>query len=211
MWHEIATWYGWSAIPIFPEEASAFSPEDLYSNLLGIKIAGALMYQSLVTSEASYNENMESALRMILERLDAQPAELGRRAAHAVDGQWWDSHAALPSKALVIRRNFEDGTSLAGWLVQQASTSNDDEAAIVHACGTPKPVVLGNPETCATGRPFADYAEIEIDVDAALAERGFPFPRPDSRRITQRDFPFVIQRIRAQNAVEFGTRADRPD
>ena len=40
-WHEIATWFGWSALSIFPEEASAFSPEDLYSNLLGIRIAGA--------------------------------------------------------------------------------------------------------------------------------------------------------------------------
>ena len=42
------------AIPLFPEEASAFSLEDLYSNLLGIKLAGSLMYQGAVVSEASY-------------------------------------------------------------------------------------------------------------------------------------------------------------
>jgi hypothetical protein len=41
MWHEIATWYGSSSFPGFPEKASAFSPEDLYSNILGTKIAAA--------------------------------------------------------------------------------------------------------------------------------------------------------------------------
>ena len=29
IWHEIATWYGWSAVPGYPEKLSAFSPEDL--------------------------------------------------------------------------------------------------------------------------------------------------------------------------------------
>ena len=40
IWHEIATWFGWSALSGFPELASAFSPEDLYSNLLGTRLAG---------------------------------------------------------------------------------------------------------------------------------------------------------------------------
>lgn len=121
MWHEIATWYGWSVISIFPEEASAFSPEDLYSNLLGIKLAGSLIYQGAVVSEASYNENMQGALQMILPRLGAQPAEVGQRAARAVDGQWWDARVALPDKRLVLRCNFDSGISSSPWLVQQAA------------------------------------------------------------------------------------------
>lgn len=34
-WHEIAQWYGFESVPGFSEGVSAFSPEDLYSNLLG--------------------------------------------------------------------------------------------------------------------------------------------------------------------------------
>jgi Protein of unknown function (DUF4056) len=216
VWHEIATWYGWASIPVFPEEASAFSPEDLYSNLLGIRIAGSLIYQGAVVSEASYNENMHGALQMILPRLGAQPAEVGRRAARAVDGQWWDSRVALPDKRLVLRRNFASGISISPWLVQQAPVSrdpvsNEDRAALAALCREAGPIVLRNPDTCVNGRPFADYATVEIEVDEALARRGFPFPRPGSRTITQRDFAFVIERIRAQNAAEFGPDADRPD
>ncbi|MGL4602500.1 MAG: DUF4056 domain-containing protein, partial [Plesiomonas sp.] len=38
-WHEIAQWYGYRSIALVSEEVSAFSPEDLYSNLLGSKLA----------------------------------------------------------------------------------------------------------------------------------------------------------------------------
>jgi hypothetical protein len=53
VWREIATWYGWSALTLFPEEASAFSPEDLYSNLPDIKLAGSFVCQYAVTSMRS--------------------------------------------------------------------------------------------------------------------------------------------------------------
>ena len=33
MWHEIASWYGYASVQFFPERLSAFTPEDLYSNL----------------------------------------------------------------------------------------------------------------------------------------------------------------------------------
>jgi hypothetical protein len=37
IWHETVTWFGWDAVPGFSEEASAFSPEDLYSNPLAAR------------------------------------------------------------------------------------------------------------------------------------------------------------------------------
>jgi len=42
IWHEITTWYGWSSTR-FSKRPSGFSPEDLYSNLVGVKITGAIV------------------------------------------------------------------------------------------------------------------------------------------------------------------------
>jgi hypothetical protein len=213
VWHEIATWFGWSALAMFPEEASAFSPEDLYSNLLGIRIAGALVHGHAVATEAAYNENMNVTVARLLRRLGAVPAPIGRDAAIAVDGLWWDSTVALPAKQLVRRRAFEIGTTLKPWLVTQGAASSIAKHRVAEACaGRDSPVTLSNPDTCAQGRvPFDSIASIEIEVSDALAARGFPFPRAGEPRVTQRDFPAIIAAIRAANAAEFGPDADRPD
>ncbi|MGH7785782.1 MAG: DUF4056 domain-containing protein [Candidatus Binatia bacterium] len=213
VWHEIATWFGWSALPMFSEEASAFSPEDLYSNLLGIRIAGTLVYGHGVASEVAYNENMNDLIARLLRRLGALPAADGRQAALAVDGLWWDSSVALPAKQLVRRRNFAIGTSVAPWLVTDAPVSSDAKRRIAAACaGSAQPIDMRNPDTCAAGQMrFDRVATVEIVVGAELIARGFPLPRRGDPRITQADFPSIITAIRAANATEFGPAADRPD
>ncbi|TOM58444.1 hypothetical protein CGH73_26665, partial [Vibrio parahaemolyticus] len=45
VWHEIAQWYGYQSVPGFSEGISAFSPEDLYSNLLGARLAMTVILQ----------------------------------------------------------------------------------------------------------------------------------------------------------------------
>ena len=67
IWHEIITWYGWHAVRGWPEEASAYSPDDLYSNLIGIRIAGAITARRGATSsEGLYNEALDLWLPSIL-------------------------------------------------------------------------------------------------------------------------------------------------
>ena len=58
IWHEIATWFGFASVPGFSEKASAFSPEDLYSNLLGIKLARALARRRSGREENIYNSSV---------------------------------------------------------------------------------------------------------------------------------------------------------
>jgi hypothetical protein len=41
--HELASWYGYAAVTYWPEKMSAFTPEDLYSSHLGIKLAGGIV------------------------------------------------------------------------------------------------------------------------------------------------------------------------
>ena len=57
VWHEIATAYGVTSIDLYPEYVSAFSPEDLYSNLLGAKIGGGLvMLAGSIFSDIAYEQ-----------------------------------------------------------------------------------------------------------------------------------------------------------
>ncbi len=106
-WHEIAQWYGFASIPGFSEEVSAFSPEDLYSNLLGARIAVSLIRHGDTTSEAAYNRAMDGALPKALRELGAQPANITRFHFDMLDGRWWDSKKRVPEKYLVLLRNYD--------------------------------------------------------------------------------------------------------
>jgi len=64
LWHEIATWFGVSYVPFVPERYSSFSPEDLYSNLLGIQLG----IQAL-NSDLEYEEAMTLLLDQTLKDL----------------------------------------------------------------------------------------------------------------------------------------------
>ncbi|HEC8924915.1 TPA: DUF4056 domain-containing protein [Salmonella enterica subsp. enterica serovar Stanley] len=105
-WHEIAQWYGFESVPGFSEEVSAFSPEDLYSNLLGIRIAVSLIRDGQVATEGMYNAAMTQALHQALTEMGAQPAPVTRFQFDMLDGQWWNSHQRLPAKYLVLKRSY---------------------------------------------------------------------------------------------------------
>ncbi|EPG8535994.1 TPA: DUF4056 domain-containing protein [Klebsiella aerogenes] len=106
-WHEIAQWYGFASIPGFSEEVSAFSPEDLYSNLLGARIAVSLICHENIATEAAYNRAMDGALPKALRELGAQPANITRFHFDMLDGHWWDSKKRVPEKYLVLLRNYD--------------------------------------------------------------------------------------------------------
>jgi hypothetical protein len=72
IWHEIATWYGWASTR-FSEKPSAFSPEDLYSNVVGLKIAGVAIRRQEATTELEYNRAVTALLRDALKKLGPCP------------------------------------------------------------------------------------------------------------------------------------------
>src|SRR5206468_4968727 len=86
LWHEIATAYGWASIELYPEYVSAFSPEDVYSNLLGIKMAGGLILQrGSASTNSLYDLNMDRWLHETLAYLQPVDADAGKAAALLVD------------------------------------------------------------------------------------------------------------------------------
>ncbi len=205
IWHEIATWFGWATISAFPEKVSAFSPEDLYSNLIGVRIAAAIASQRTARDEPLYNRSVDEWLNRVLAYLGAVPADVGRDAMRSVDGLWWDSTARLPDPALVLRRNLSVDSSLSPWLVPAGRMS----AELVRSCGgAPEALPIANPDSIG-GQPFSDRASLVIEVSEELAGQQ-PF-RSLGGRLSERDFAAILEFIRVRNRAEFGTGANRPE
>ena len=73
--------------------------------------------------------------------------------------------------------------------------------------GVERSVVLKNPDGF-HGVKFRDIVSFEIDVTPEIKD--FPIPRPNSRRITQEDFPEIIEAIKVENRDAFGAEAGQP-
>jgi len=207
VWHEIATWYGYASLPGWPEKVSAFTPEDNYSNLLGIKIASGIILRRDSSDELQYNRSMGSWLHMALLRLHAVPKEKATAAMRSVDGLWWDSRLRLPDWKLVTRRTFDVGPMLEPWLVADAQPPG---STAEFGCGRAgPPLKLRNPSSYA-GIQFDRFATLEIEPSANLVTSGLALPANGNGRLTQRDFPRIIEEIRRENAETFGPKADQP-
>jgi hypothetical protein len=205
IWHEIATWFGWSWTKTFPETASSFSPEDLYSNALGVKLFGALVPRSSARTEHLFNSTVDSWLAAVLEHLDPVSKSVGIEAMRSVDQHWWDSSRRLPDKELTLRRNFDIDDQITPWLV----TAGLAPESLREICGDdPRPVTISIPDGI-MGLKFSDWVSLQIEVDDSLAAQA-PFTEI-GRSVTQADFPRIIEAIREQNREEFGPDADRPD
>jgi hypothetical protein len=206
VWHEVATWYGYAALDLFPERASAFSPEDLYSNLTGIELAAEVLSDDTVTSEEAFNRAMDRALETRLEQLGALPPELTVAAASAVDGRWWNSRARVPDMALVLRRNFDLGPRVSPWQIPDGVRP----AALEAACReTGREAWVLEPTDRIGDVAFDTRARLDLRVDTQNLDSDFPLPG-DSPWITQRDLPLIVTHARAANRERFGDDADHP-
>ncbi|POB15300.1 DUF4056 domain-containing protein [Halobacteriovorax sp. DA5] len=104
--HEFAQWHGYRNVSIFPEEQSAYSPEDLYSNILGAKLASALINEQLIFSSIQYNLNMSSWLEQTLKELGPVDKEETQRLLMTTNKIWWDQDIRLPDKFMLRKRDY---------------------------------------------------------------------------------------------------------
>ncbi len=111
-WHEIAQWFGLKSVSGWSELASAFSPEDLYSNMLGARLAIQVLEQQPEAGVKQFSSAFELALDEALQKLgEVEKAETQRR-IRALDGDWWDSDKRLPEKWVLRKRDYHLGLEL---------------------------------------------------------------------------------------------------
>lgn len=209
VWHEIAQWYGWSLVNLYPETLSGFSPEDPISNAIGVNLLSGLDVEQCLASEKTYNRHVDQLIRRGLEDLNPVSSDVAEEVVRAVDGVWWDSTASLPDNGLVLRRYLDIDTELEAWLVPDDAVSPELRASLEAQCGKrPQPAKIRIRDSVG-GVSFSDLATLEITPAGNTASQ--PIFRNMKLPITQDDFPSLMGEITAQTRAQLGPRADRPD
>ena len=209
VWHEIATWYGWSWSPSFPEIDSAFSPEDLYSNLLGIRIAAAIVLEHSARSAAIYDRSVDAWMRESIRFLGPTSKQTALEAMEVLDGAWWNSQTLLPGPGVLRRRNFSFGSRIEPWLVPASLMTDSLRTRLTKECGgLPEPLPLENPDRF-DGIALSSLARLEVDLEEGLARR--PALEIFGGSVTDEDFPRIIAAIERESRERYGPRSDRPD
>lgn len=113
LWHEISTWFGASYIPLVPERFSSFSPEDMYSNLMGIHLG-----MRAIKSDLDYNEAITTELSKMLDSLESVNTEAETYDAMLkVNQVWYSNEKRYPNKKIVLKRYIDLDLDLSPWLV----------------------------------------------------------------------------------------------
>jgi hypothetical protein len=172
VWHEIATYYGASYIPMVPERYSAFSIEDAYSNLLGVKIG-----MEALKSKLPYEMAVTDLLAKTLAELEAvASAEDTHTAMESVLDLWWTRDAKLPSKNILLKREFDIQNCLNPWLIQDLNSELNE---------------LCVPELTSYGVSLNQFYELSIQLNSKFPVKRI-LPKEVKRVITQNDFEILI-------------------
>ncbi len=172
LWHEIATWYGTSYVPLVPERYSSFSPEDLYSNLLGVHLGMAA-----IKSDLEYNEAMTVLLSEMLDSLETVTSrEETYNAMVTVDEIWYTSQKRLPNKKLLLKRYLDNDSQLTPWLVPDIESDKP-------------PYIICKPEN-----NLSELYQLKIKLNFRFPVKSM-FPDENDRYITQNDFSLFTGQI----------------
>jgi hypothetical protein len=209
IWHEVVTWYGWESTLGISEKLSAFSPEDTYSNVLGINIVAGIVLEREAGSREQYDQSMQVWIREALRRLGAVKEAQGRQAMKAVDGLWWDSSKRLPDWKLVTRRDLHTEPRVTPWIVEDSLPADKLTPEIKQMCeGQPPPLALVIEDKIGNTK-IEDLVEIQFEFDEWIP-RDFPLPAAKGQSVQRTDIPRIVEDIRQKAAKDLGPGFDQP-
>ncbi len=101
LYHEMLTWFG-TRFMLIPEFYSAFSWDDVYSNIVGATLA----MKAVQDPKENYNQAMTRLLAEEMKTLGAVPRAEAIRITNSVKGKWFKAGLALPR---ITRKNVDAG------------------------------------------------------------------------------------------------------
>lgn len=177
VWHEIATWFGTSYVPLVPERYSSFSIEDIYSNLLGVTLG-----MQALKSKEPYEQAMTGLIASIMDTLQAvSTLEETYRAMEAVENIWWTRDKRLPSRKVLLEHDINAYQQVEPWMVPDWSDKTS-------------PYVLSISDTTRNGILLSDLYKLNFKLNFKFPVKEL-FPLQDKRVITQQDFDTLLQHV----------------
>ena len=193
--HEINQWYGLESVKGYPEGASAFSPEDLYSNIIGIRIGEAIIRNRLAADNEFYSHNVSLWIEGVLDWLGAVPRKSTKAYLKAVDQNWWDSSIRIPGKYVVRLRNYDLANRQTPKLITPLLTEEQRKDPLLEACPMDsQPQALFIDED-AQGYDLGKIVTVTEDVSSEEYLKNFPTQHkdwPKDNIITQEQFELIV-------------------
>jgi len=193
IWHEIATWFGVSSVPLVSEKFSSFSVEDGYSNLLGVylgmeAIRSKLPYEKAMTELIGQKLNQLLVVGTEQETLDAM---------EAVRDIWWTRTARMPSNRVQIARQTTTYDSIYPRLIPM------DALLTRHR----EPLII--PSVTSKGDSLNSLYEFSLKLNFKFPVKEI-FPGNSIQTVTQHHFMTMVKFIEEQMKTMFYTKPWAP-
>lgn len=197
VWHEMLTWFGYKSIGIYTEYPSAFSWEDVYSNLLGCRVAA----EALRDPGLDFEEAATALIDRELQSLGVRPRPAAWQAGQIVRGQWFVGDFLTCD---IVKRNFDIGWDdgfVTPWVVTGMGGCPDETPAL---CPIPDLTELSE---------YHFSAKYEIEPREWERKEVLKLLYPSGRRQHARidpaqHFGAIIEYIRAQAIHRYGPYVD---
>ncbi|MCC6428225.1 MAG: DUF4056 domain-containing protein [Phycisphaerales bacterium] len=191
-WHEIATWFGWSTVPLVSEDGSSFTWDDLSSHVVGAQIGGRV----LKDGDDDYDRRATVEIEAMLLELGAVKCAGVDRASQAVKGRWWKDGTA-------IRRDLDTGLA-AGFKTPWLAPGIDE-------CAGAEPARLEIASLAdIRGRDLSGMYELRVTPSGMVRSRIAAAAECPETISVERDFPRILALIRDQMVKRWGEEVDRP-
>jgi hypothetical protein len=175
LWHEISTWFGARYIPLVPEKFSSFSPEDMYSNLMGVHLG-----MRAIKSKLDYDEAMTFELSKMLDSLESVNTwSETYDAMLKVNQVWYTNEKRYPNKNIVLKRYIDLNADFTPWLVPGYESQLP-------------PYLLRKPDSA-----LSKYYELSLKLNYRFPVDSILFGKTD-HKITQNDFETFVAFIKTE-------------